>query len=262
MLEGGQKPSSIETVPLAMKRLAGIKQELTNWAAAEIRFEFDPSGTDLFSIFELAYGFAKRCEDLTRSIETLLAQGHIVPATIIGRALIETIAMGTFFIAEMDRLIAHGDIEKLKKRLASFWGGSKSSDIKTIHVNDALRHFEKVDTAYIQYLDEKYSLFKIFQAAIEKAGGKPKPIGETLSAMKNYDFLSEISHPNGVGVQFLYPQLDGIDEKIKKVANKLLDAYRFQAKMAIFQCHYLNTALESARTLPDRFHKSFMEKQR
>jgi len=214
MLEGGKRPAPIENLQLAMERLAGIREELTGWATAEIEFDFNPAGTDLFSMFELAFGYAKRSDDLCQSIDSLLKTGHIVPATIVARALIETIAMGVLYLAEMDRLIAHGQLEKLKKRLTSFWGGSRHGDVKPIHVNDALRHFETVDAAYVRYLYDKYPLFGELLASLEEAGGKSEPIEKLLSAMSNYDFLSEISHPNGVGVQFIYPQLAGIDEKI------------------------------------------------
>ncbi|MBY5827105.1 hypothetical protein [Rhizobium leguminosarum] len=259
MLEGGQRPAMIETMPLAVERLKGIKSDLSSWAESDIQFDFNPTGTDLFSIFELAYGYAKRCDDLARSIETLLRDGHVVAATIIGRALIETIAMGIFFIAEMDRLVAHGQIDNLKKRLTAFWGGSKQTDIKPIHVNDALRHFEQVDFTYVRYLDEKYRSFSALLEVLKKAGANPEPLEKTLSAMKNYDFLSEIAHPNGLGVQFIYPHLDGMDEKIKATANKLLDHYRFQAQMSIFQCHHLITALETTKTLAARYRAAFME---
>ena len=259
MLEGGKKPALIETMPLAMERLNGIKSDLSSWAGSKIQFDFDPAGTDLFSIFELAYGYAKRCDDLTRSIELLLSDGHVVPATIIGRALIETIAMGIFFIAEMDRLVAHGQIENLKKRLTAFWGGSKQTDIKPIHVNDALRHFEHVDATYVRYLDEKYRSFSALLEVLKEAGANTEPPEKTLSAMKNYDFLSEIAHPNGLGVQFIYPQRDGMDEKIKAMANNLLDRYRFQAQMSVFQNHHLITALETTKTLAARYHAAFKE---
>lgn len=258
MLEGGQRPTTIESLPLAMARFSGIKSELSGWATAEISFEFNPKGTHLFSIFELAYAYAKRCDDLTRSIESLIAASHIVPATIVGRALIETIAMGSFFISEMDRLIAHGKLENLEKRFTSFWGGSKQTGIKPVHVNDALRHFEEVDGKYVRYLDEKYRVFTALFEALRKKGAEPELPEQTLSAMKNYDFLSEISHPNGLGVQFIYPYVDGMDEKIKATANALLDRYRFQAQMAIFQCHHLNSALETTKTLPDRYREAFM----
>lgn len=259
MLEGGQKPATIESLPLAMERFSGIKSELSGWATAEISFEFNPKGTHLFSILELAYGYAKRCGDLTRSIESLIASGHIVPATIVGRALIETIAMGSFFISEMDRLIAHGKLENLEKRFTSFWGGSKEAAIKPVHVNDALRHFEEVDAKYVRYLDAKYGLFTALFGALRNPGAEPRLREQTLSAMKNHDFLSEISHPNGLGVQFIYPYIDGMDEKIKAAANALLDRYRFQANMAIFQCHHLNSALETTKTLPERYQEAFMK---
>lgn len=261
MLEGGKRPATIETLPLAMERFSGIKLELSGWATAEISFEFDPKGTHLFSILELAYGYAKRCDDLTRSIESLIAAGHIVPATIVGRALIETVAMGSFFVSEMDRLITYGKLENLNQRLTSFWGGSKQTGIKPVHVNDALRHFEEVDAKYVRYLDEKYRVFTSMYEALRKKGVEPPPIEQALSAMKNYDFLSDISHPNGVGVQFIYPYVADMDEKIKATANALLDRYRFQARMAIFQCHHLNSALETTRTLPDRYRETFIKEK-
>jgi hypothetical protein len=262
MLKGGQTPAAIESEPVARRRIEAIKKELQKWASAKVEFDFDPSGTDLFSILELAYGYAKRAQDLSRSIEALLAQGHIVSAAIVGRALIETVAMGTFFIAEMDRLIVHADVQKLKKRLMSFWGGSKLVDVKPVHVNDALRHFEKVDAAYVRYLDEKYGAFTAMVKAMQKTGKEVASVDEALSAMKSYDFLSEISHPNGVGVQFIYPELDGIEDRTRAAADTLLDQYRSKALIAIFQCHHLIKALETTKKLPERYRKSFMSSQR
>ncbi|KPF41414.1 hypothetical protein [Rhizobium sp. AAP43] len=167
--------------------------------------------------------------------------------------------MGSFFISEMDRLIAHGKLENLEKRFTSFWEGSKQTGIKPVHVNDALRYFEEVDGKYVRYLDEKYRVSTVLFEALRKKGAEPDLPEQTLSAMKNYDFLSEMSHPNGLGVHFIYPYVDGMDEKNKATTNALLDRYRFQANMAIFQCHHLNSALETTKTIPDRYREAFMK---
>jgi hypothetical protein len=45
---------------------------------------------------------------LRHSIRLLLKDDQIVPATVIARALIETIAIGCSFLCDMDRLIAGG----------------------------------------------------------------------------------------------------------------------------------------------------------
>jgi hypothetical protein len=257
-MKGGQEPSDIEENPLAMSRLAGIKEDLKKWTAAQVVFEFDPRGTDLFSIIELAYAYAKRSHDLASSIELLIGGGHVVSATIVGRALIETVAMGCLFVSEMDHSISRKNKEKLKKRLTSFWAGSIGTDIKHVHVMDAIRHLDEVDAAYVKYLDEKFPLFKIFAKEFEKTGQKMPPLSETLSAVKNYDDLSEISHPNGIGVHFIYPELEGLEKKIEDDANRLLDRYRFQSLMAIFQCHHLVRTLETTDSLPERYRAAFM----
>jgi hypothetical protein len=248
--------------PLARERMKNIRSNLKHWATAEVRFDFDPTGTDLYSIFELSYAYAKRCDDFATAIDTLLEQRQTVPATIVGRALIETVAMGTYFISEMERLVQNGNVESIRKKLTAFWAGSKSIDVKGIHVNDALRHLDKIDAAYVKYLDEKYLLFEAFPALIEKQGKDLPPLEVALSAMKNYDFLSEISHPNGLGVHFIYPQLGGIDTSIKKSADELLDLYKSKARMAIFQCHHLITALERTGELARGYKKAFMDENR
>jgi hypothetical protein len=88
------KIALIEKSLQAVLRLAEIERDLQSWANKPIVFSFDPSGTDLFSMRELARSFAKRSIDLAQSIRSLLEQDRIVPATVVARALIETIGMG------------------------------------------------------------------------------------------------------------------------------------------------------------------------
>jgi hypothetical protein len=99
--------------PDIVKRIEGIEQDLHSWAAKPVEITFDPSGTDPFSIMELSLSYAKRCADLASSIRLLLEDNHVVAATVIARALIETIGIGCLFLSDMDRLIAAGDRDSL-----------------------------------------------------------------------------------------------------------------------------------------------------
>jgi hypothetical protein len=100
------KMTPIETSPLAISRIKQSERDLQSWATKPIVFAFDPSDTHLFSMQELARGFAKRSIDLAQSIRSLVEQDRIVPATVVARALIETVGMGCLYLHEMERLIA------------------------------------------------------------------------------------------------------------------------------------------------------------
>ena len=85
-------------------RIEQIERDLHMWAAKPVQLTFDARGTHTVSMMELAYSYAKRCADFADAIRSLLAKDMIVPAVVVGRALIETVAMGCLFLHDMRRL--------------------------------------------------------------------------------------------------------------------------------------------------------------
>lgn len=256
METGSGSKSALETDPIMTQRVEQIERDLQAWAAKPIEFSFNPQGTDLFSMVELARAYAKRCANFAESIRVLLAESRIVPATIIARALIETLAMGCLYLHDMERLVAEGDLKRLETRLKRFYAGRKGGSVEPIHVMDALRYLEKIDSAYVAYLDNKYGVF----TQIMKVLGAVKPdlegksFGEMISAMKNYDELSEITHPNGTGTQYLYPHEVNETEDVERARQR----FRFASLASIWQCHHLISALEKSADLPERYRAAFM----
>lgn len=250
------KRSSIETNPLAIERVELIERDLRAWAAKPITFEFDPSGTHLFSMMELTHSYAKRCADFADSIRSLLSENRIVPATVTARALIETIAMACLYLHDMTSLIAAGDRDRVDARFSRFYAGVKGQDVEPVHVMDGMRYLEKIDGDYVTYLDQKYGFFTRLLEELKAAGEKveAKTAREMLSAMKNYDLLSEVSHPNGIGTQFLYPDESNENSTVAQAREQ----FRFVSLTAIWQCHHLLNALDESADLPDRYQAAFM----
>ena len=112
--------SSIENTPLTAARIEQIEQDLRSWAEKPIDISFDPKGTPLYSMIELARSYARRCVDLANAIRLLLEKNQIIPAAVLGRALIETVAMGCLYLHDMERLIAAKDHDRLESRLGRF----------------------------------------------------------------------------------------------------------------------------------------------
>ena len=162
--------SVLKNNSLAIERVEQIERDLRAWAVKPIEFSFNPAGTHLFSMMELAHSYARRCVDFIDAIRTLIAQNRIVPATVLGRALIETIAMGCLYIHDMQRLIAAGDRVRVGERLSRFYSGFKGQAVEPVHVMDAMRHLETIDGDYVAYLDRKYGAFTRFLADQEAAG--------------------------------------------------------------------------------------------
>ena len=248
--------ATIENNPLAVARLQQIERDIATWAKKNIEVKFDYSGTHLFSMMELAYSYAKRCDDLVGSIRHLLSQDRIVAATIVGRALIETIATGCFYVYEMHRLIELGDRNRLDDRLHRFYAGVKGKSVEPVHVMDAMRHLEKIDGDYVTYLDGKYGVFTRMIEQLkpaEKSGSHESP-REVLSAMRNYDELSEVCHPNGIGTQFLFPDQSNETEMVIKARER----FRSAAITSIWQCNHLLKALIKADELPESYRRKFL----
>lgn len=255
MIASEMSPSAVESNSLAIGRIAQIEADLKAWAGKRVEFSFDPSGTDLFSIVELSHSYARRSVDLADSIRLLLGEGRVIPATILGRALIETVGMGCLFLHDMNRLIAAGDRPRIDVRVKRFYTGVKGGTVEPVHVMDAMRHLEKVDGEYVEYLDSKYGLFALAVEASKRQGAKnSKDPREVWSALKNYDFLSEVSHPNGAGTQLLYPD----SGEPSPQADELRQRFRHASLMAIWQCHHLLNALEGLTTLPDNYKRAFL----
>lgn len=246
----------LESDPLAKGRIEAIERQIEAWAQRPIEFSFDPSGTQLFSMEELARAFAKRSFDFAKSIRSLLSKDHVIPATVIGRALIETVGMACLFLHDMDRLITVGNLQRFDARLEKYYAGIKGHHIEPVHVMDAIRHLEKIDAAYVQYLDSKHDMFSM-AAKIAKAAGQEltrEKFVESLSVMKNYDLLSEVSHPNGIGTQFMYGQPGPVDEKAEALRRRLYQA----SLMSIWSCHHLVAILEKNSDIAERYRAAFL----
>ena len=77
---------------------------------------------------------------------------------------------------------------------------------------------------------------------------------DLASLLQTYDKLSEISHPNGLGTQYLYPATDAPSNA------KVVSYYRYMIGMAIWQSHHLLVALDQMTTFPERFVATFPDR--
>lgn len=236
-----------EGVVIRDERMKQIMAEIAVWAAQRWAYE-DAPNLVVYSIVELAYSYPKRAHDLIESMRSLMQSDRVVPAVILARALVETIAMGRYFIERMEKCLAEADYPKLEANFLRFYMGSKIGDaqIKSVHVNDALRELETVDLGYLSYLVGKYPSLWM------RVGSDPvQAFKENASLLKTYNQLSEISHPNGLGTQYLYPAADAPDNQ------KIVAHYRFMTGAAIWQAHHLLTALDRMKNFADRFVSAF-----
>ena len=244
---------------MATSRYSQIERDIREIAIKPLKFDFDIQGSHIFSMMELAQSYARRSVDFIDALKEMIAAGRVVPASIMGRALIETIGMGCLYVHDMGRLIAANDFEKLEARLTRFYAGVKTSaeGAQPVHVMDAMRYFEQIDAEYVAYLDNNYGLFSKF---VETLNSRKPPeadqirLSDISSAMRNYDSLSEIAHPNGTGVQYLYPDPVAENDRVNKMRSYFLGL----AHGAIWQCHFLLSALERGQGLPDAYRKAFI----
>jgi len=164
--------------------------------------------------------------------------------------------MGCLYLHDMSRLTIPGAREKLEERFKRYYMGIRGREIEPIHVMDGLRYLEKIDGEYVSYLDAKYGLLTRFMKAVHEAGiaVEEESPRQLLSAIKNYDLLSEISHPNGLGTQFLYPDSDNEGPTVERARLR----FRHAALMAIWQSHHLLNSLRESADLPDRFRAAFL----
>lgn len=249
-------PSPGITIPDFNTRVAGIEKDLKEWASTPITFEFDPSGTHLFSMMELTRSYTKRCVDLAETIRSLLAEDRIVPATVMARALIETIGIACLFLNDMDRLITARDRTRVDTRLERFYAGLKGRSVQPVNVMDGIRHLGRIDKEYVEYLDKKFGAFTRFMKLLRDAEEKYKDVNfhDALSIVKTYDDLSEVSHPNGAGTQLLYPDQSNENETVERVRGR----FRYMSMVSIWHCRHLITALENNVDLADRYRAAFL----
>jgi hypothetical protein len=104
-----------------------VKSDVADWAKRSPKFAFDPSGSHLFSIMELAYSYAKRAHEL---------------------------------IAAIERLLESGDLDWLEVRFMKFHAGQRDAQVGLVRVMDALRHLEEVDNAYFAHLESRHPALK------------------------------------------------------------------------------------------------------
>ena len=162
--------------------------------------------------------------------------------------------MGCLYLHDMEKMIAAKDHDRLESRLRRFYAGVKGQKIEPVHVMDAMRHLNEVDAAYVQYLDHKYGMFTRFVEILRVHGEDVDgSFVEMLSVMRTYDQLSEVSHPNGTGTQFLFPDESN---EIKTVAAARA-RFRVASLTAIWHGRHLVAALEQRADLAERYRTEF-----
>ena len=252
LAEAGQVPADGIDVRSAimLQRARSIELRLAKWAVREPTFEFDPAGTDLFSMMELLFAYAKRAHDFVGATRALLALERVTAAAILARSLIETVAMGCLYVDDMLQRIEAGDAAVLNARFKKFYAGVHKGEVASVHVNDALRHLEALDTSYFKYLLAKSQELKNFSERAATAFDPENP----LFVEKSYNFLSEFAHPSGSGTQLVYPSADVTDYRgpaIRRLA--------FSCEAAIWQCHLLLSALERGEAIPANYKAKFLD---
>jgi hypothetical protein len=235
--------------PLVLERIRQVEVELGDWAAKAPASDFNVEGTELFRMMELLYAYAKRADDLAASTRAMLYLGRLTPAVLLARALIETTAMGSFYVAEMLRLIAHGKLENLQERFRKFYEGRMGGEVPGVHVNDALRHLEAQEAAGASAAEPPDASAEIAEQAQEIGG---LDVADPHFVEISYGALCEVAHPSCVGTHLIYPapgQPDGSE------ARRRLE---FACELAIWQAQYLIDALYEGEGIPDAYRAQFI----
>ncbi|WP_374470399.1 hypothetical protein [Phenylobacterium sp.] len=236
--------------PLVLERIRQVEVELSEWAGKAPAFDFDVEGTELFRMMELLYAYAKRADDLASSTKAMLYMGRLTPAVLLARALIETTAMGCFYVAEMQRLIAHGKLENLQDRFRKFYEGRMGEEVSGVHVNDALRHLEALDNAGAAAAAEPPEAAAEIAEQAQEIGGLD--LADPKFVETSYGALCEVAHPSCVGTHLLYPapgQPDGAEPRLRLA---------FACELAIWQAQYLIAALYEGEGIPAAYRAKFL----
>jgi hypothetical protein len=235
--------------PLVLERIRQVEIELADWARKAPAFDFDDRGTDLFRMMELLYSYAKRADDLASSTKAMLHLRRLTPAILLARALIETTAMGCFYVAEMNRLLEHGKLENLQDRFRRFYEGRMGEEVSGVHVNDALRHLEALDKAGVASAEPPEATAEIAGQA-QVIGGLD--LADPDFVETSYGVLCEVAHPSCVGTHLLYPA-PGQPE-----ADEAKQRLEFACELAIWQAQYLLAALYEGEGIPAAYRAKFM----
>jgi hypothetical protein len=113
-----------------------------------------------------------------------------------------------------------------------------------------------VTPPYVEYLWAKSPVMKALLNPIEKtksAGLDIQDLVSRISAMKNYDTLSEFVHPNAPGTFFVYgqPEDSGLPEKrTKELLKRMTGAANWQG-------HHMITALNASEGCSNEFFQQF-----
>lgn len=241
---------------LREERRRGVVEALRKLADDPISFTFNPQGTQLYSIEEVKRAYARRFVSMSESSQLMMQGGDVVSAVILARALIETVAVGCFFASELERLIKAGDLDNFDKKITRFLVGSSTGEVKRIHINDALRHLHEIDQKYLTYLWDKYPDMKVVLSKLTQGKVSDPQLDDmkaAISITSNYDLLSEIAHPNGLGTFYIYGQPENRDEAFEHAEARL----RSLVEAASWQGHHLESALNKVRTSSKEYLRKF-----
>ena len=239
------------------QRRRQIIEEMTAWAEKVVSFSFNVRGTHLFSFKELAYSFAKRFVFLSVSIRRMIEEKNVVAAGILARSLIETIGIGCLFSSDINKFIAQADQEKFDARMMKYLAGRYDGEVKPVNVMEGIRHLAKLDEKYMESLFAKRPKeLNILRESLSAKSDEElmEKMKERISPITHYNFLSEITHPNGFGTQILFP-----DESNKHLfADELHAQCKSYSLAAILQGTYLISALEETEGFDERYRQAFM----
>lgn len=231
-------------------RIGYIEEKIGLLASTKVVLK-EQSSLDSYSIQELAYSIAKRAADIIKAMKPAIREDQVIPVVIMARALLETVALGCLFFSRIEKHLVAKDYDGLAKTFVKFYaGGSAIAPLKGFHVNDGLRLLEKHDLAYYQQLATKYPQFgmPVDKDALDN-------VRATASVQTLYNSLSEIAHPNGFGLQYLYPAEDAPpNEEIKQ-------KYRYLSGAAVWQCCHVIRQLEAFRDFDQRYNDVFPKPQ-
>ena len=221
-------------------RLLQIEEKIQMLAKHQVRL-VDCTSTDSYSVLELAYSIPKRAHDIISAMKLGILNDQVVPVVILARALIETTATGCLFYDRMEKHLGKTDHERLARDFIKFYAGGRLEGApKGFHTNDGLRHLEQIDSIYFAKISKASS--QVVEALKDNAG-----------VLKLYDELSEIAHPNGLGLQYLYPAEDAEDPKNVK------ERYRHLVGAAVWQCHHIVRAMTNFSNFDQRYNDAFPE---
>lgn len=238
-------------------RVKQIREDLVLWGDRPIEFDFNPEGTNLYSIEETLRAFCRRFSCVAECIEQLDKKTMLVPATILARALIETIAIGCLMAHDINRLLKAGNKDRFDARMQKYIAGMATGDIKPVHVLDGIRHLTEIDTNYFEYLAAKFEFMKrLLVGVVPDVGNEEEALAkarEALSVTAAYDLLSEIAHPNGLGTQFLFP-----DPSNEQFAAKVRPRLQHACGVAVWHGHHLLESLHSVEGFADQYQALFL----